>query len=358
MLEIKVQCDCGQRYKFDVEPVDGRMPFTVNCPICGSNGTEKANEILQGMSRQNAAALSVASMASAPTFASVATAPVSTQTQEPPPGPPRLRINLPRPAAPAIATNVAVDPQPPVARPMMRPPPQPALATNAIPGKKPSFALGLLGAVIGSVVGSLIYYLIFKYTGFRLKLLAVGVGYLSGLVAELLGRKEGSKELGVIAAVFTLMGIVGAQYLVARSWWHGGIDLEPGSKSAYEESVSEAKKVVQAVPTGSDQEIRIYLAKTEAADSGDKIDPKSVTDDEIKAFRETTLPEMQNLASGKTTKEAFEKQNDINEGKDKKEKDSEEGTFKALFLLLLLSRINLISLCAAAGLAYKVSAND
>src|SRR6266404_6380445 len=355
MLEIKVQCDCGQRYKFDVEPVDGRMPFVVNCPICGLSGTERANEIIQGLSRQNAPALS---LAAAPAFAGVATAttPALTQTQAPPPGPPRLRINATRQEAPTAVANVAVAPEQTVPRPMMRPQAQPA-SVKELPGKKPSFAMGLLGAVIGSVVGSLIYYLIFKYTGFRLKLLAVGVGYLSGLGAELLGRKEGSKELGVIAAVFTLMGIVGAQYLVARSWWHGGTDLEPGSKSAYEESVSEAKKVVKAVPTGSDQEIRLYLAKEEAADSGDKIDPKSVTPDEIKAFRETTLPEMQNLASGKTSKADFEKVNNIDESADKKDKDSEEGTFKAVFLLLLLSRINLISLCAAAGLAFKVSAN-
>src|SRR6266404_1364700 len=323
MLEIKVQCDCGQRYKFDVEPVDGRMPFTVNCPICGSSGTEKANEILQGMARQNLAALNVVS----PAFAAVATAaPVLTQTQKPPPGPPRLRINATRHEPPAAETNVAVAPEPPAPRPMMRPQPAQAPATKSIPGKKPNFAMGLLGAVIGSVVGSLIYYLVFKSAGFQaqflgvgagLKLLAIGVGYLSGLGAELLGRKEGSKELGVIAAVFTLIGIVGAQYLVARSWWNGGTDLTP-SKSAYEQSVAEAKKVVKAVPTGSDQEIRMYLAKEEAADSGDKIDPKSITQDEIKAFRETNLPEAQNLASGKITKQEYDKQNDIVEKQDKK----------------------------------------
>src|SRR5215470_7602618 len=47
MLEVKIQCDCGQRYKFDVEPVNGRMPFTVNCPICKLDGTAKANEVLR-----------------------------------------------------------------------------------------------------------------------------------------------------------------------------------------------------------------------------------------------------------------------------------------------------------------------
>lgn len=46
-MEIKVQCDCGQKFKFDVEPVHGRMPFTVNCPVCGADGTARANVLLQ-----------------------------------------------------------------------------------------------------------------------------------------------------------------------------------------------------------------------------------------------------------------------------------------------------------------------
>ena len=45
-MELKVACDCGQKYKFDVEPVDGQMPFTVNCPVCGIDGTPTANQLL------------------------------------------------------------------------------------------------------------------------------------------------------------------------------------------------------------------------------------------------------------------------------------------------------------------------
>jgi hypothetical protein len=41
-MEVKIICNCGQKYKFDVEPVNGRMPFTVNCPVCGVNGTRSA----------------------------------------------------------------------------------------------------------------------------------------------------------------------------------------------------------------------------------------------------------------------------------------------------------------------------
>jgi hypothetical protein len=46
-MEIKIQCDCGQKFKFDVEPVNGQMPFVVNCPVCGVDGTPKANALLQ-----------------------------------------------------------------------------------------------------------------------------------------------------------------------------------------------------------------------------------------------------------------------------------------------------------------------
>ena len=43
MIPIKIQCGCGQRYAFDVAPVDGRMPAPVACPVCGVDGTAAAN---------------------------------------------------------------------------------------------------------------------------------------------------------------------------------------------------------------------------------------------------------------------------------------------------------------------------
>ena len=45
-MELKVICNCGQKFKFDVEPVNGLMPFTVNCPVCGLDGTGAANTLL------------------------------------------------------------------------------------------------------------------------------------------------------------------------------------------------------------------------------------------------------------------------------------------------------------------------
>ena len=56
MITIKIQCGCGQRYAFDAEPVHGRMPYAVTCPLCGVDGTAAANEIIaQSMPRDTAA---------------------------------------------------------------------------------------------------------------------------------------------------------------------------------------------------------------------------------------------------------------------------------------------------------------
>ena len=46
MIPIKIQCGCGQKYVFDVEPVGGRMAYAVQCPDCGVDGTAAANEVI------------------------------------------------------------------------------------------------------------------------------------------------------------------------------------------------------------------------------------------------------------------------------------------------------------------------
>ena len=46
MVNIKIICECGQKYCFDVYPANGRMPAPVQCPVCGVDGTAAANEIM------------------------------------------------------------------------------------------------------------------------------------------------------------------------------------------------------------------------------------------------------------------------------------------------------------------------
>ena len=45
-MNIKIECACGTRYSFDVEPRDGLMPWAVQCPACHADGTAAANQII------------------------------------------------------------------------------------------------------------------------------------------------------------------------------------------------------------------------------------------------------------------------------------------------------------------------
>ena len=49
MVPIKIICHCGQKYAFEVQPENGRMPVAVNCPVCGRDGTIAANESIRKM---------------------------------------------------------------------------------------------------------------------------------------------------------------------------------------------------------------------------------------------------------------------------------------------------------------------
>lgn len=56
-MNVKIQCSCGTKFSFDVEPVDGKMPVEIFCPKCGADATENANQtIQQSLSGENAVA--------------------------------------------------------------------------------------------------------------------------------------------------------------------------------------------------------------------------------------------------------------------------------------------------------------
>src|SRR5581483_6824370 len=89
-MEIKIQCECGARYKFDIEPVHGRMPMPVKCPECGADGTVQANQQI----RQT---LGIPEPTPAPAPPPPPLRPIAASAPPPPPPPPPpaggLRIN-------------------------------------------------------------------------------------------------------------------------------------------------------------------------------------------------------------------------------------------------------------------------
>lgn len=97
MIPVKVQCGCGQRYSFEVEPVNGRMSYAVACPICGADGTAAANEIIAHALAATPSLSSPPPSAAAPRLHMVASVP-----HTPPPPPPSLTRAMPAvPVGPA-----------------------------------------------------------------------------------------------------------------------------------------------------------------------------------------------------------------------------------------------------------------
>lgn len=95
MITVKILCGCGQKYSFDVEPYNGRMPAPVQCPVCRADGTAAANEI-------------IARTSPPPPAPAPATLAAATPVAPPPPLPPTtagLRINKPAPETVAAAQS-------------------------------------------------------------------------------------------------------------------------------------------------------------------------------------------------------------------------------------------------------------
>jgi hypothetical protein len=106
-MEIKVFCNCGAKFKFDAQPVRGRMTATVNCPICGADATELANQAIAEKVANAPAPVAIAVTPLEP--APMATAGVSPIVPPPAGSAPSMRVAgfSPPPAPPTTETGDA-----------------------------------------------------------------------------------------------------------------------------------------------------------------------------------------------------------------------------------------------------------
>jgi len=196
MIELKVQCDCGQKYKFDVEPINGLMSFRVNCPVCGADGTNRANLLLQQMPPVPVPVAQPVSVTPSPIA--------------PPPIPSGLRIGAAAAAAtaaPRAAAQVA---------PRM-PPTQRAQPQRGNDGwEKSETQLNKLGSyvmLIPSILGAM---LAADFFGIEVSpmILAVIVGVcgVAGGAINILGR--GPIVVGMLVGLIMALGGYGAVF-----WW-------------------------------------------------------------------------------------------------------------------------------------------
>ncbi|MBA4146805.1 MAG: hypothetical protein H0X66_01730 [Verrucomicrobia bacterium] len=294
-MDLKIQCHCGTKYKFEFQPVDGRVPFQVICPTCGTDATEFANSRVQDMMGGAPATPSIAATTGAapmsPAISAASSAPATSL-------PSKLRVRSEAPA-PAIHDDQSDGGAAPVARParapMFVPPPvTPLLEQNE--GLSPRFFLGVLGGLLGVLVGCLVWYAFVHFTGKNFRIVAVVVGFAAGLGTKIFSKDLGKSELGSITGAFVLVGLIFTAYFIGRDRVHGyvgGFETE-----IFKEEVAYAKRAVTAVPKGTEQEIRMFLAREEVLDD-EKPDPAGVDRDEVRLFRDVRLGHYKELAAGK-----------------------------------------------------------
>ncbi|MDB6057756.1 MAG: hypothetical protein JWO95_1600 [Verrucomicrobiales bacterium] len=163
-------------------------------------------------------------------------------------------------------------------------------------GLTAKFFYGVGGAVLGTALGCVIWYLIFHFTGKSWRIFALLAGAGGGFGARIASKDEGSSQLGMITCVVVLCGLIFTAYTIGKDRVHhfigGGFANE-----LYSEQVAYAKRAVKAVPTGSEDEIRAFVAKEES-DGDVKTKPTAIKAHDVRVFKDVKLAQYKQLADG------------------------------------------------------------
>ena len=200
-MQVKFDCPCGQPIEFDIEPVDGAMPYPINCPSCNEDCTGQANAVIS---------------AAAPTV----------------PATPQPRRSFTAKSMP-VATG----------------------AKKLTSGD--GFLKGLIGALVASLVGMLGWFFLIKLTGYEIGYVAWAVGGLTGLGARVLGA-DGTHKLGIATGLCACVAIVGGGFLAARS--QAEKEIDKFIVSAYQENLNEAQ---EAISLNGLEATKAFIAKRE-----------------------------------------------------------------------------------------------
>ena len=328
-MEVKIFCPCGSKYKFDVEPFNGKLPGPVQCPVCKADGTEAGNKIIAEALLQAAPTAPPPPQAPQPAPASVK---VGIPTSSKPgtggfvaPAVPRSSKDLvkstppPQPAVQHAATAIGAPPVSAAARlsvagvhsapaedsggvAVAPPPPAPSTASSRpVEEKQPSLFKGLAGAGVAGIMVLIAWFFIYTYLSRKLGFIAIILGAFVGWAAAWLGQEK-STRLGVTAALVTC----GAMLL--GSFWAVRVEVNREMKTMltemYDEELAYAK---EAAKVRTDPEIRAFLAK-EYSFEDEIVRPEDIQPEDIAEFKEQ-LPEYRRLAEGKVSRLQFEQEN-------------------------------------------------
>ncbi|MSU59428.1 MAG: hypothetical protein EXS35_14865 [Pedosphaera sp.] len=196
MISVKLECACGQRYAFDVEPYKGGMPARVACPACCVDGTSAANAfIAQALAAQPEPVIAI--LPPPP----VVFAPIGAAPPVPPPPPPfAAPARLPIPARP--------EPPPPKSVPQKQARGKDGWSSDETQINK----IGTYIAFGAPLVAALATWMFSLEISTTIICAVVGVCGLIGGVLNILGR--GPVVAGAVVGLIISLGAYGA-----CAWW-------------------------------------------------------------------------------------------------------------------------------------------
>ncbi|MBI3881669.1 MAG: hypothetical protein HY301_16595 [Verrucomicrobia bacterium] len=281
-MELKIYCDCGQHYVFDVEPEDGRMPVPSLCPACGADNTKRANNLITN--KLTEASGSSASRAAAPA-----------------PGASGSGVRDSKPAArekshstASISRGAAAKVPDELIKPKTARP-RPATDRNK----------ATLGALLGAAAVTGVWFGLWKWTGNSWDVLALGAGSSAGLLARKLGRSSGQRMAAVVLLIAAAFILGFESYRLHTELTAHIRDSNAKLDRMFNAELAQAKEIVEAVPNGTEEEIRAFLIKRAQgkAKSGEAIVIKPT---QVEDFRNEDLPRAKDQIE-KQTREVFRK---------------------------------------------------
>jgi pSer/pThr/pTyr-binding forkhead associated (FHA) protein len=268
----------------------------------------------------------------------------SPQLAQPVPASGGLRINRAATEAPSSPTTKPV----PGFQPNVRTAPasgfRPAVEDSG-EDQKPSFGLSLTGVFLGALIGAIVWHLIYRFTGKNYGVMALVTGVLAGVAPQLMGHYKG-KLMGFLAATVALVAILTTQYFnTVHEVENDKKEAKEYEQSWYDEELAYAKRAVQAVPEGTEKEVRAFLAKEDSSEEY-KIQPEEIDPEEVRDFQ-NTLPKYRDLAGGKITPE------DLAKMESDPEVEKIVGRIDRIFFIIsVLGVFNIVNIFLGVGAAF------
>lgn len=208
-------------------------------------------------------------------------------------------VNLPADGAHIMVANVGptippVPPRPPA--PPQTTPSEPLLTeTDSEDDQHSSISVtrGVIGALIGGILGAVGWFLLIKWTRTEVGYAALMVGALSGFGARLLSR-GGNRLQGLVCSACAFGAIVLGQYLALNAI----VDQEL-TRTLIKEYKRELRWAQSAVEATNRDDIVYFLSVRNDVSAG------TVSEDDIKHFREVELPRFHNLLKGTPTESEY-----------------------------------------------------